>query len=220
MKLLQLSQLCGMNIHYRYYMIDDFFSSMQKLGFKSVEIWTCPQHFYIDSIGYQDAVNFRHKAESYGLHIVCLTPEQNNPKPHNIAAKDPYLQHKTFQYFCNAIQIANELECGKILITSGWNFYSESCKEAWKRSVDMLSRISSFAEKMNVILAMEALQPSESRLVTDIPSIRKMLNDVNSSNLKITVDLGAMVCANETVQDYFNAFGKDVVHSHFVDGNG
>ena len=32
------------------------------------------------------------------------------------------------------------------------------------------------------------------------------------------IDFGAMARVNNTIQDYFDAFGKDVIHTHFVDG--
>ena len=190
---------------------------MQKLGYQSVELWTCGHHFLLDSFGYQNVKSIKNKASKFGLHIICLTPEQNNPKPNNIAAKDEELKKRTFAYFRNAIDAANELECEKVLVTSGWCYYSENRDEAWKRSVDMLGRLCRYAEFKGILLAMETLLPEETRLVTNIKTLKKMLTDVDSPNLKVTADLSAMSFEGETVQDFFDAFGQNVVHSHFVD---
>lgn len=217
MSIVNLEQISGMNSHYRYYTLDDFFGSMQKLGLHSVEIWSCGHHYLIDADSYQSTKALMKKAKGYGLKIICLTPEQNNPKPHNLASKDAELKKRTLKYFKNAIQAANELDCRNVLVTSGWALYSEDIEEAWKRSVEMIQQLCLFAQESNVVLAMETLMPEESRLVTDINSLKRMLNEVNSPALKVTLDLGAMANAGECIQDYFDAFGEKVVHSHFVD---
>lgn len=218
MKLLRLEQLTGMNIHYRYYTLEDCFRFLNKLGFKSVEIWSSPYHFYLNHLNYQDTKKIKKMSREYDLNIVCITPEQNNPKPHNIAAGNDEIKKRTLEYFKNAIRVANEFECNRVVVTSGWAFYSENKEEAWKRSVEMLNNLCEFAKENGVILALEALQPQESILVNDILSLKRMLEDVASEQLKVTIDMGAMAKAGETIQDYFDAFGDRVVHTHFVDG--
>ncbi len=218
MKLLNLEQLAGMNIHYRYYTLEDCFKSLNKLGFKNVEIWSSPHHFYLNDMTYQDTKKIKIMAKEYDLNIVCLTPEQNNPKPHNIAAKDKDAKERTLGYFKNAIRAANEFQCNQVLVTSGWAFYSEKKEDPWKRSVEMLSKLCSFAKENGVVLALEALQPQESVLVNNISSTKRMLEDVGSEQLKVTIDMGAMAKAGETIQDYFNVFEERIIHTHFVDG--
>lgn len=46
-----------------------------------------------------------------------------------------------------------------------------------------------------------------------------MLSDVGSPHLKVALDTVAMAVAGETVADYMAAFGKDLRHAHFIDGN-
>ena len=45
-----------------------------------------------------------------------------------------------------------------------------------------------------------------------------MLQEVDSQGLKINLDLGSMAVAGETIQQWFDSFGTDLVHCHFVDG--
>lgn len=218
MELLTWDQLVAMNIHYRFYSIDDFFESLQRNHLKNAEIWTNSSHFYLSDNNYQNAKKFRQKAENYNVKIVCITPEQNNPKTYNIASKSSFLKKITLNYFKNAIDVANEWECEKVLITSGWAYYSEPLEEAWKRSLEMIYQLTLQAEKRGVTLVIEALQSRESLLGNNIKSIKKILKEIHSDNLKVTLDLGAMVKAEESIEDYFNVFGEKIVHSHFIDG--
>lgn len=218
MELLKLEQICGMNCHYRFFTIDDFFGALQKNNIVNAEIWTCASHFLLDHCSYQDTQAFRKKAAGYGIKIVCVTPEQNNPKPYNFAAKSNDLMERASSYYKHAICVSEELGSPFVSISSGWAFYSENAEDAWKRSIHMINTLSEFALEHSVTLVMETLLPRESQLVIDIPSQKRMLQAVDSKGLKINLDIGSMAVAGETIQEFFDAFGENIVHCHFVDG--
>lgn len=46
-------ELAAMNCHHRFYELEDFFSSAKQNGYKFVEIWTGPQHYFMDYHGYE-----------------------------------------------------------------------------------------------------------------------------------------------------------------------
>ena len=47
----QKIELAAMNCHHRFYELEDFFASAKENGYKYVEIWTGPQHFFMDYNG-------------------------------------------------------------------------------------------------------------------------------------------------------------------------
>jgi protein FrlC len=55
-------------------------------------------------------------------------------------------------------------------------------------------------------------------LVTSLPRLQRMLAEVNHPHLKPMVDTCAMAVAGETLDDWFAAFGADIIHMHYVDG--
>ncbi|MGY3751082.1 sugar phosphate isomerase/epimerase family protein [Vagococcus acidifermentans] len=213
-----LKRIAGMNYYYRYYTIDYFFDSLKKNHIQNFELWTCTHHFELSDMTYQETKKFKKKIDQYGLHMICLTPEQSNPKPYNLAAKEPQLQEKAKRYFMNAIRVASELDCKQLSLNSGWDFYSENPNEAWKRSVSMMNELAEFARKNNVTIVLEALQPDESHLVNTINDLTLYLEAVNQDNLFVNIDFGAMARAHETIDQYFLAFGEKIRHCHFVDG--
>lgn len=214
-----LDRMAGMNYYYRYYPIDYFFEALEKNQLKQFELWTCTHHFELSDIKYQATKEFKQKMAGHGVKAICLTPEQSNPKPYNLAAKEVHLQDKTRDYLKNAVRAANELEIPLLSLNSGWDFYSEDPHEAWLRSAEMMHEIAGFAEEHGVKVVFEALQPDESHLVNSIHDMQLYLNEVAHDNVFVNIDFGAMARANETIDQYFKAFGQRIRHCHFVDGD-
>ena len=195
MKLINREQIAGMNIHYLFYSLDYFLDKQAELGFKTIELWGGAPHFYLDSMGYQDAKEVRKKIESRGLQVKVFTPE-NVMYQYQMAAQTPELFEKSFQYFRN-----------------------EDREEAWKRSREMISKLADEAGKLGICLAMESLRPQESQLVVTLKDAKRMYDEVNSPNLKILIDTTAMSVQGETIDDWFDVFGDEVIHTHFIDSN-
>ena len=154
-----------MNCHHRFYELKDFFAASKENGYENVEIWTGPQHFFMDHNGYENADKLLRLEEKYNIKIIGICPEQTNPKPNNMAAKDREMQKRVLAYFKNAVDVACKVEANQVVVTSGWGFLNEQREEVYKRSVQMLRKVSDYAFEKNMTLAIEALQPDESMLV-------------------------------------------------------
>ena len=215
---LRREQVAGMNIHYLNYSFDYFLDVQQRLGFKSLELWCGAPHVWLDHMGYYDAKVIRKKIKDHGLQVHVLTPE-NCLYPYQVAAKEPAHVERSFQYFKNGIYLAEELGCSMMEINSGWGYWNEEREEAWKRSAQMLSRLAQAAGQHGIMLVMESLRPEESQIVTNLAQEKAMLQEINSPHLKPMADLCAVSVAGETLTDWFEAFGSDLKHMHFIDGN-
>lgn len=211
-------QVAGMNIHYLNYSLDYFLDTQQRLGFKSLELWCGAPHVWLDHMRYYDARKIRQKIEARGLQVHVLTPE-NCLYPYQVAAKEPEHVERSFQYFKNGICLAEELGCSLMEINSGWGYWNEKREEAWKRSREMLSRLAEIGGEHGITLVMESLRPEESQIVTNLAQERQMLHEINSPYLKPMADLCAVSVAGETLTDWFEAFGDDLKHMHFIDGD-
>lgn len=213
----QKIELAAMNCHHRFYELEDFFASAKENGYKYVEIWTGPQHFFMDYNGYESVEKLRRLEEKYGIKVIGICPEQTNPKPNNMAAKDEKMQERVLKYFKNAIDVACEVKANQVVVTSGWGFLSESVEEAYHRSVIMLRKVAEYAAEKGINLAIEALQPEESLIANTALELKKLIDEVDRPALKVCLDTGAMARAKDTIQTYFDVFGDKVIHAHFVD---
>lgn len=210
-------EIAAMNHHYMFYELEDFFSSVGDLGYRHVELWTAPQHFFMDYQQNEPVEKLLHLQDEYGVDIMGICPEQTNPKPHNMAAKDPAIQERVYRYFTRAVDLASAIGARQVLVTSGWAFYSEPVDAARERSASMLRRVASYAGEHGIDLAIEALRRPESRIANSVEDLRVLLDMVGEPALKVCLDIGAMVDAGDTIQGYFDAFGSDLIHSHYVD---
>ena len=138
-------RLCAMNCHYRFYELENFFQSVHKLGMHYVELWSGPMHYYVDARRHDSPEQLKKLCDRYQITIIGICPEQTNPKPNNIAVKQKHRQEEVLNYYRQMIDIACELECRQVLVTSGWCYYSETVEEAWNRSVVMMKRITDYA---------------------------------------------------------------------------
>jgi fructoselysine 3-epimerase len=81
-----------------------------------------------------------------------------------------------------------------------------------------LEKLSTVAADLDLTLAFEPLTRVESNLVFNAKSLKRMLDEVNSPNLKGMIDTIPMALANEDFKDYSSLLGEDLVHIHFIDG--
>lgn len=211
-------QLYAMNIHYRYYDLEFFFKKCHEMNFHNAEIWLCPQHFYINSVINENSAKLKKLIRQYDVAVTCLCPEQNNPKPNNIAARSQFLKETSEEYFKKVIDLARDIGCELIVVTPGWNYHDETVEEARDRSVVMLQKLCDYAGKYKINLAMESIWQKSSAIANTKEKVKELKDLVNRNNFKLTIDLGALSDVGETPQEWFELFGKDIVHCHFTDG--
>jgi fructoselysine 3-epimerase len=217
MNRLSARQICGSNFSYQHFRFERFLDDMVKLGLQHLEIWGVAPHLHLNEVGTSDLRRIKTQLRERDLVMHCLTPEQVL-YPINIASGSTWLREMSVDLFRKGADICEELGATYLFLTSGRGGEDEPREDAWQRSVDGLGAIVSYAERRGVTCLLEPLQRVESNLVHTTADIRRMLNDVGSPNLKITLDTVAMSVAGETVADYAHAFGADVRHVHLVDG--
>ena len=89
----------AMNCSHRFFSLEAFFASAADSGFEAVELWTGPMHFFLDYASNDTPEKITRLANSFGLDVCALCPEQNNPKPANIAARGEESIKRTKNYF-------------------------------------------------------------------------------------------------------------------------
>lgn len=214
---MDMSRFAPMNHVYRFFELEDYVKSVAGLGYESIDLWTCGAHFLVDDHGYEDVGFVKGLLKKYHVNVVSITPEQSCPKPYSMAVKKKELRQKARNYFQNVVLAAHELECPVVSINSGWQFYSETRQEAWKRSVEMVGDLCHFAEAYGVRLSMETLSRQSTLLVNRLGDLKRMIDDVASANFSVTVDIHTIHNAGESLQDYFDTFGSRLNHCHFMD---
>lgn len=210
-------QFAAMNMVYNKYSFSYFIDSLAKLEIKNFELWTGVPHIcpFIRSLNRADEI--RKVVECAGLNIVCVTPEQVL-YPYNIASSNEELREASLQYFMDNIKITAQVGADKMLCCAGWGDYDGVREEAWKRSVDGLQRMVDCAKEQNVGLTFEVLCPTESNLVYDLATTKRMMGEIRDRQLGLCVDTVPVRLGGNTLKEYFAAFSNRISHVHLTDG--
>ena len=210
-------RIAGMNFHYCRYPFEFFLDSMVTLGVQAIELWAAAPHFYREDLSPSAIRRIRREIRSRGLGLVCFTPEQC-VYPINLAAKETAFRKRSIAYFLDNLDAAAELGSPLLLVTPGCGYFSEPRAEAWRRSRDSLVSLARQAERLGVVLALEPLSPASSNLINGLSQLRRMVTEVGSSHLRAMLDTVQMAIIGEDIESYLEAFGKNLVHIHLVDG--
>ncbi len=211
-------QLVAMNQHYKRFSLDYFLDCQEKVGFRNIEFWLGAAHFFIDSKGYEDVRPIRKKIRDRGFRVVSVTTP-SMAYQYQYASQEKEILEESFRYFCNGIQVAEELGADRIVINSGWGYLNEDYEEMWKRCRDNIARICDEAAKHNIKCVMESLRDDESNIVNNLQSAKRMYKELDNPNLYMMVDSIATGRAGESLEDWFTAFGGRLIHMHFLDGD-
>lgn len=218
MATIKREQLVAMNQHYRRFSLDYFLDCQERVGFKNIELWCGASHFWVDSNGHEDCKLLKDKLKSRGLKVVSVTTP-SCAYQYQYASQTKGILEESYKYFSNGIEVAAELGADRVVVNSGWGYDGEDESEMWKRATDNLRRIAEKAAEFDIKCVMESMRDDETNIVNSIQSAKRMYDAVGHPNLKIMVDTIASGAAGETLDDWFDMFGEDVIHMHFLDGD-
>ena len=211
-------QLVAMNQHYRRFSLDYFLDCQERVGFQNIELWCGASHFWIDADGYEDCKPLMRKLKERGLHVVSVTTP-SCAYQYQYASQTKEILEESYRYFSNGIKVAAELGADRVVVNSGWGYTHEEETEMWKRSAEHLHRLAEQASRYGLYCVMESMRDDETNIVNSLQSAKKMYDAVNHPNLKMMIDNIASGAAGETLDDWFDVFGRELIHMHFLDGD-
>lgn len=210
-------QLAAMGVHYLYYPLEYMLAAQANAGFQTIELLGQAPHFLMDDTGFQNPVQVRKLAEEKGLTIGCFTPECAI-YPYQMCSPNPQFHHRSMEYFKRGLEAAEKLGAEKFLTNCIGGTFEEEYERVYDRAVTSLSLLGKTAADHGVTIAVETVRPEESRCIITLPELERLLKDVNHPHIKAALDTIAMGVAGETPEEWFRTLGRDIVHTHFVDG--
>ena len=216
MKLVTRDQLSYLNCHYYKYSLDYFLDTMEMLGVPNVELVAGHQGVWLDHNGYCDVQELKRKLIDRHLSSRILTP-QNCITMYQFAAPGKELYDLSYRYFSNGLRMAAELGCELLEVNSGWGYWTENPKDSQNRCIEMFSKLCILARELGITMVIESLRPQESLHGDTIEKIKTIYDSVNSEQFKVMIDLTAMSVAGESIQQWFDTFGSNILHVHFQD---
>lgn len=151
--------------------------------------------------------HIRKKLEEYDLNIAVLAPQSVDYEI-NIASDVEEIRRKSINYFKGYLNDLKALGCEKMMLTSGWGYFNQDAEPAWERACESLKEIAAEAEKLEGNVLLRPIWKYGTNLVNNLPSLKKMLDEVGSIAMKVALDIGGLE-EGESITDYFKTFGVD-----------
>lgn len=213
----------AMSVAYVQYSLDYVIESYRKLGLKSIEFWAgCPHFYKADYASKSESLKvleqIREKLKKNGITVSMYTTETLG-YPFSYSHPDEKVRKRTLEHMKDACDEALAIGCNRVFVNTGCGLRDLPKEESFQRTADTYKELCSYAKNLGVDIVLEQLQPYESNLVISLEDCIEMKRLVGYDNFKICLDVVAMEVAGENIQQYFDAFGDDVVHIHLADRN-
>ncbi len=223
MSKITLKNFAAMTVSYLQYSLDYTLDSLAEIGIRNIDLWGGTPHYYRYDRNDKERIEFletlQRKAAQRGLNFVVYTPETLN-YPYAIADPDPCTRKRTIDYFSECMDDAIVLGIDKLFINTGTGLRDLPIQTSTDYCIDSLKKICAIAQTKGITMLLEQLQPYESNICHSIEQMKQIIQAVDSKALKICVDLTAMAVANETLDMYFETFGKEMIQLiHFSDSH-
>jgi protein FrlC len=205
------------NIHWRLYPLEDAFRAWQGLGFERIELWAGAPHFLLGWEGYQDCGPVKEAMKARGLSPAALLIESVS-YPFGLCCSVPGVWEKSVEYFKNGVRAAKELGAPLAVLSCAGGLFDRGKELAKERALSALRQIAETAEEEGVTVAVQTLAPDQSFVYNTLGELKELLDGVSSPRVRACLDICAMRTAGETLDQWFDALGDDIVHIHFTDG--
>ena len=175
-----------------------------------------------DAIPAELPEKIRHEASARGITIASLTGTFNMTHP------DPEHRRTGLRRLRTLAEACPQMGTSRIHICTGtrdpnsmWRYHPDnSLPESWRDMLACLREATAIARQADVVLAFE---PEMSNVVDSARKARRLLDEIGSPHLKVTMDpanlfhKGELPRMKEILDEAFELLGKDVVLCHAKD---
>ncbi len=222
MRPITFDQFGIMTVGYQQYSLEYCFDSIADSGLKNVDFWGGAGHYcYFDTPSEErqkKVRTIRRMLDERGLKMSVFTPEQLCLYPINVASSNDYVRKNSLTIVRQYIEDTKEFDANYFFAQMGYCAFDEDEEEGFERAVESLREMADYAESLGVRMVMEQLQRYESNLCFNRQMLKRLIDAVGSPSLTACVDCVAAAAAGETVDEYFETFGR-IDHVHLADGD-
>lgn len=218
--MLTIEQLCAANYHYKRYTLDYFLDSVQRLGYRSIELWASGPHLHLEDFDSGRLAELDKKIRARNLKLACFTPEQC-VYAISVSHPDKVYRDRTVEFFNRHIEAAVRLNCRRMVVSTGFAYLDVDPEDSFNWCVEGMGRICRKAEQEGVILALEPFTKFTTHICNEASQLVRLLKEVGSPALTGLADTDVIATTGvDTFGTFVHMLGKERLgHVHFVDGN-
>lgn len=199
--------------------LEHAFEDAKRFGYDFIELWGGRPHAFAPDLKKGELDSVLNLIETYNIPVEIYTPEHNG-YPYNFMAGTELQRLDAIEYLKTAMEMSKAMGASYTLISPGHAGYLTSHEVIWSRLKKTLETLTSFAEKIDHRIILEALTPYESNVCTSANDLAHALKLVPSERLVGMCDLVPPFVLNESILGYFDKLGSKMAHLHIVDSDG
>lgn len=140
----------------------------------------------------------------------------------DLASSDKKIREQTIAYLIKCIDYAKFISAKLVIVVPAAVSKlapSLSKKEDWKNSVKAVQEVAKYAEKKDILLAIEPINRYETYLVNSVQDALSYSREVNSSHVKIMADTFHMNIEERDIPEAIRIAGNNLINVHIADSN-
>ena len=140
----------------------------------------------------------------------------------DLASSDKKIREQTIEYLFRCINYARLIGAKLVIVVPAAVSKltpSLSKKEDWKNSVKAVQEVAKYAEKKDILLAIEPINRYETYLVNSIQDALCYAREVNSTHVKIMADTFHMNIEERDIPETIRIAGSNLINVHIADSN-
>jgi len=140
----------------------------------------------------------------------------------DLASSDKKIREQTIEYLFRCINYARLIGAKLVIVVPAAVSKlapSLSKKEDWKNSVKAVQKVAKYAEKKDILLAIEPINRYETYLVNSIQDALCYAREVNSTHVKIMADTFHMNIEERDIPETIRIAGSNLINVHIADSN-
>lgn len=182
--------------------IEDILEKLSEIGFDGAELCLEATDMRPENFTIEKAKKLRDFMDKLNIEIASVSYH---------ADAEPLEQRRINTL--KAVDIANWLGAEILIINSERLIESEKQKQ-WDELVLRLIELTNYAKKLKVNIAIE---PEPLLIISDTNDMIRMINEIDSPNLKVNLDIGHAYITDNDLSESINKLGKAIIHTHIED---
>jgi sugar phosphate isomerase/epimerase len=162
--------------------------------------------------------------QQYGLEVSSIAGMYlwKDEIKRDLASSDKKIREQTIIYLFKCIDYAQLMGAKLVIVVPAAVSKlapSLSKKEDWKNSVEAVREVAKYAEKKDILLAIEPINRYETYLVNSVQDALCYSREVNSSHVKIMADTFHMNIEERDIPEAIRIAGNNLINVHLADSN-
>lgn len=198
------------------YPLKETMKRLSEIGYDGIEVVCVAPHAWPYYLSQEERKEIGVWQKEFGISISSVLPVPGGGAGGNAASACKAERDWTLQYMKDVIDLGHEWGTKTMLYVAGWTVFGTSQKDAWKNTVDTLTKAAEYALDKDITICVENTA-ADSNLVDTPYDALELMEEVNMPNVGVMFDTFHAFHRQDNPSDYVYIMGKHLKHVHISD---